>query len=263
MIKSMEKAFSLDGRNAIVTGANKGIGKGIAQALAQEGANVAILARDEAAAKSVISEFKQSGYPGKFEFYYTDISSTKNCKESVASVIGDYGSVDILVNNSGIGIHGGLLDMPEDLSVWDNCLNVDLNGAFRMCYFVGRHMRDRGKGGKIVNITSNAGAMVNKPVLLSAYSVAKAGLNMLTKNLAVELGQYGINVNAIAPGYTYSSLTNNLRDEDIKVHTDKMPVGRFGHPIEIGALTVYLVSDASEMMTGMVCTIDGGYSLAI
>jgi NAD(P)-dependent dehydrogenase (short-subunit alcohol dehydrogenase family) len=153
--------------------------------------------------------------------------------------------------------------MPEDLSVWDNCLNVDLNGAFRMCYFVGRHMREHRKGGKIVNITSNAGAMVNKPVLLSAYSVAKAGLNMLTKNLAVELGQYGVNVNAIAPGYTYSTLTTNLDEDGIKMHTEKMPVGRFGHPIEIGALAVYLVSDASEMMTGMVCTIDGGYSLAI
>ncbi|MDR2665061.1 MAG: SDR family oxidoreductase [Oscillospiraceae bacterium] len=263
MIKSMEKAFSLEGRHAIVTGANKGIGKGIAEALAQEGASVAILARDAAAAQAVVAEFKEKRYPGKFAFYPTDISSTANCKESVAAVIRDYGWIDILVNNSGIGVHGGLLDMPEDLSVWDNCLNVDLNGAFRMCYFVGRHMRERGKGGKIVNITSNAGAMVNKPVLLSAYSVAKAGLNMLTKNLAVELGGYGINVNAIAPGYTYSTLTNNLNDEDIKIHTEKMPVGRFGHPIEIGALAVYLVSDASEMMTGMVCTIDGGYSLAI
>jgi gluconate 5-dehydrogenase len=263
MIKSMDKAFSLEGRNAIVTGANKGIGKGIAEAFAQEGANVAILARDAKAAEGVIAEFKEKGYKGKFIFYYTDISSTQNCKESVAAVIRDYGGIDILVNNSGIGVHGGLLDMPEDLSVWDNCLNVDLNGAFRMCYFAGRHMRERGKGGKIVNITSNAGAMVNKPVLLSAYSVAKAGLNMLTKNLAVELGEYGITVNAIAPGYTYSTLTTNLDEEGIKIHTEKMPVGRFGHPIEIGALAVYLVSDASEMMTGMVCTIDGGYSLAI
>jgi NAD(P)-dependent dehydrogenase (short-subunit alcohol dehydrogenase family) len=93
--------------------------------------------------------------------------------------------------------------------------------------------------------------------------VAKAGINMLTKNLAVEMGPYGVNVNAIAPGFTYSTLTDFMPEEAIQQNVEKMPVGRFGHPIEIGALAVYLVSDASEMMTGMVCTIDGGYSLAI
>jgi gluconate 5-dehydrogenase len=259
----MTKAFSLEGRNAIVTGANRGIGKGIAEAFAQQGANVALLARDGDAAKAVIDEFAGKKYPGKFIFYKTDISSTENCKTSVEAVIRDYGHIDILVNNSGIAAGGPLLDMPEDLAPWHHCIDIDLTGAMRMCYFVGRHMRERGRGGKIVNIGSNAGAMVNKPFLLSVYSVAKAGINMLTKNLAVEMGPYGVNVNAIAPGFTYSTLTDFMPEDAIKMNTDKMPVGRFGHPIEIGALAVYLASDASEMMTGMVCTIDGGYSLAV
>jgi NAD(P)-dependent dehydrogenase (short-subunit alcohol dehydrogenase family) len=262
MLKDMKTAFSLTGKNAIVTGGARGIGRGIAEAFAQEGASVAILARDEKNGASAVAELS-AAYPGqKFSFYKTDIGSRENCKASAHAVIADFGCVDILVNNSGIGTGGGILDMPEDHAPWDECINIDLNGAMRMCYFIGKHMKARGTG-KIVNISSNAGAMVNKPTLLAAYSVAKAGINMLTKNLAVELGQYGINVNAIAPGYTMSTLMDYMPEEARRENLAKMPIGRFGEAIEIGALAVYLASGASEMMTGMICTIDGGYSLAI
>jgi NAD(P)-dependent dehydrogenase (short-subunit alcohol dehydrogenase family) len=274
MIKNMQDAFTLKGKNAIVTGGNRGIGRGIATAFAQQGASVAILARDGKTAGEVVSELEaahpgETSHPGqKFAFYATDITSRENCKASVEAVIRDFGGVDILVNNSGIGTDGGILDMPEDLAPWEMCLNVDLSGAMRMCYYVGRHMRERGSRdhdfrGKIINISSNAGKIVNKPMILTAYSVAKAGINALTRNLAVELGQYGVNVNAIAPGFTMSPLLAQMPEEDAKINIAKMPVGRFGETIEIGALAVYLASEASEMMTGMICTIDGGYSLAI
>jgi NAD(P)-dependent dehydrogenase (short-subunit alcohol dehydrogenase family) len=262
MIESLQNAYSLEGKNAIVTGGNRGIGLGIAEAFAQQGASVAILARDAAKAQTVVDDLAAK-YPGKFAFYATDITSRENCKVSAEAVVRDFGGIDILVNNSGIGIVGGFLDMPEDLSPWNLCLDVDLNGAFRMCYYVGRHMRERGKGGRIINISSNSGAIVNKPLMLGAYSVAKAGINMLTKNLAVEMGQYGVTVNAIAPGYTWSTLMDFMPEEDRKANIEKMPAGRFGSAIEIGALAVYLASEAGEMMTGMVCTIDGGYSLAV
>ncbi|MDR3209985.1 MAG: SDR family oxidoreductase [Oscillospiraceae bacterium] len=263
MIEAMKDAFALTGKNAIVTGGNRGIGLGIVQAFAQQGANVAIFARDAKAAQAVLDELTAQYPGGKFAFYATDISGTENCKTSVEAFVRDFGGIDILVNNSGIGPIGGLLDMPEDLSPWTTCLDIDLTGALRMCYFVGRHMRARGKGGRIINISSNAGSLVNKPQILSAYSVAKAGINMLTKNLAVEMGPFGVTVNAIAPGFTWTAFMNLMSEPERKENTAKMPVGRFGTALEIGALATYLASEASEMVTGMICTIDGGYSLAV
>ena len=137
---------------------------------------------------------------------------------------------------------------------------VDLNGAFRLCYLVGKIMRDKGRG-KVINITSNSGEMCNIPSF-TPYNVAKAGLNRLTKCLAWEWGPYHINVNAIAPGYTHSNLSAAAPKEVEEELTQKIPYGRCGEPVEIGALAVYLASEASDIMTGAVLTIDGGYSLA-
>ena len=137
---------------------------------------------------------------------------------------------------------------------------MDLNGAFRLCYLVGKIMRDKGKG-KVINITSNSGEMCNIPSF-TPYNVAKAGLNRLTKCLAWEWGPYHINVNAIAPGYTHSNLSSGAPKEVEEMLTRNIPYGRYGEPIEIGALAVYLASEASDIMTGAVLTIDGGYSLA-
>ena len=262
MIKSMDGAFCLQGKNAIVTGGNRGIGLGIAEAFAQQGANVAILCRDEKKANEVVDRFSKE-YDGKFAFYRTDVTDKDNCKASVNSVASDFGGIDILVNNSGIGVSGRLLDMDESLADWDRCLDVDLYGGLRMTYFAAKHMVSAGKGGKVINITSNAGQIINKPRPLNAYSVAKAAFNQMTKAWATELGEYGINVNAIAPGYTYSDLSLNMNDDYKKLLISKMPVGRFGEPIEIGALAVYLASEASDMMTGAILTIDGGYVLAV
>ena len=157
----MENAFSLSGKNCIVTGGNKGIGLGIATAFAHQGANVIIMARDEKSAKEVVDDFKGK-YSGTFAFYKTDIADFTNCKQSVAAAIQDFGSIDVLVNNAGIGVVGDLLDMDEELTDWFRCQDVDLNGAVRMTYLVCKHMRDMGKGGRIINITSNAGAICNQ-----------------------------------------------------------------------------------------------------
>ena len=262
MIKSMKGAFCLKGKTAIVTGGNRGIGLGIAEAFAQQGANVAILCRDEKTANAVVDRFSKE-YDGKFAFYRTDVTDKDNCKASVNAVAADFGGIDILVNNSGIGVTGRLLDMDESLSDWDRCLDVDLYGGLRMTYFAAKHMVSAGKGGKIINITSNASLVINKPVPLNAYSVAKAAFNQMTKAWATELGEYGINVNAIAPGYTNSDLAKDIDAELKGILLSKMPISRFGEPIEIGALAVYLASEASEMMTGVILAIDGGYVLAV
>jgi NAD(P)-dependent dehydrogenase (short-subunit alcohol dehydrogenase family) len=258
-ITSMENAYSLKGKNAIVTGGNKGIGLGIATALAHQGANVAIFARDEASAKEVIKDFSAK-YEGKFSFYKTDISNMQNCKDSVAKCIADYKTIDVLVNNAGIGTGGSLLDMDENMTSWFECFDVDLHGAVRMCYLVGKHMRDTEKGGHIINITSNAGEIINTP-FLTAYAAAKAALNHFTRCLAAEVAPFGIRVNAIAPGFTKSNFTKGIPEEFVKVIAATVPINRFAEAVEIGALAAYLASDASDAMTGAVLTIDGGYSL--
>ncbi len=259
-ITSMENAFSLTGKNAIVTGGSKGIGLGIATAFAHQGANVAVMARDEASAKDVIKDLK-SKYKGKFEFYKTDIAEFDNCKASVAAAIKDFGSIDVLVNNAGIGTVGDLLDMDEDLTDWFKCQDIDLNGAVRMSYLVCKHMRDTGKGGRVINITSNAGAMCNQEPRMIAYAAAKAALNHFTKVLATEVCQYGIRVNAIAPGFTFSNFTKGVPQEAFEAMCKTIPIGRFAEAVEMGALASYLASDASDAMTGAVLTIDGGFSL--
>ena len=260
MITSMKDAFSLKGKTAIVTGGARGLGKGISLALAEQGANIAIFCRGMKAAEETLKELTAIG--GTHRAYRTDVTDFANCKESVEQAIKDFGRIDILVNNSGVAWVGEILDMDEDLAGWYQVMNVDLNGAFTMSYLVGKHMREMG-GGRVINISSNSGEMVNKPQKLAPYTGAKAGLNRLTKCLAYEWAPYHIQVNAIAPGYTDSDLTNLMTPEEQREVHAKIPAGRFGNPAEIGALAVYLASPASEQMTGAVLTIDGGYSLAI
>ena len=258
MIDSMKTAFCLKGKVAIITGGDTGIGFGIATAFAEQGADVAIFCRRADRAEDALRKLAPLG--GVYKWYKTDITDYENCARSVDAVLADFGTVDILVNNGGVGAMGNVLDYPEDLSDWFRCIDVDLNGAFRMCYLVGKIMRDKGKG-KVINITSNSGEMCNIPSF-TPYNVAKAGLNRLTKCLAWEWGPYHINVNAIAPGYTHSNLSAEAPKEVEEELTQKIPYGRYGEPIEIGALAVYLASEASDIMTGAVLTIDGGYSLA-
>ena len=261
-IKSMEGAFCLKGKNAIVTGGNTGLGRGIAEAFAQQGANIAIMCRNQETGKQAVDELSAK-YEGTFRLYKLDIRDLNNCKEAVAQAVKDFGNIDILVNNAGIAAGGPFLDFDDEMSSWFDCIDTDLNGAARMSFVVGKYMRDAGKGGKVINITSNSGAIINKPAAFPPYHAAKAGLNHLTRDLAVEWGKYGINVNAIAPGYTFSNLTKAMDAPTMQEMMEKMPAGRFGQAIEIGAISVFLASEASNMITGCVITADGGYSLAV
>jgi NAD(P)-dependent dehydrogenase (short-subunit alcohol dehydrogenase family) len=268
----MENAFSLKGKNAIITGGNKGIGEGIAAAFAQQGASVAIFARDVKSGEKVIGELAAVNPGGKYKFYKADVSNFEDARAAVKSVVADYGSIDILVNNAGIASTGNLLDMDENLSEWFKCINIDLNGGVHMTYLVGKLMRERGAGGKIINITSNAGEHASKSVNMTTYCSAKAALNMFTQGVALEFAPYGITVNAIAPGFTVSNIGSDADSPPISEEEKKkgqemlasvIPTGRLGQPIEIGALATYLASPASNQMTGAILTIDGGHSLGI
>ena len=170
-ITSMKEAFDLSGKNALITGGNRGLGKAIALAMAEQGANIAIFCRDLSKARETLEELSQ--YGGKYESFSCDVADLKNVRKAVAEAYDSFGQFDILVNNAGVSCVSELLDMDQDLTAWYNVLNTDLNGTVHMTYEVGKRMRDAGKGGSIINITSNAGYIVNKTHAMSPYSSSR------------------------------------------------------------------------------------------
>ena len=259
-ITSMKGAFDLTGKTALITGGNRGLGLGIALAMAQSGADVAILCRDSAKAAEALKQLAPNG--GKYHSFSCDVTDRASVRAAVAQVYDAFGQVDILVNNAGVSCVSELLDMDEELTDWYNVVNTDLNGTVHMTYEVGKRMRDAGKGGSILNITSNAAFIVNKTQAMSPYSASKAAVNHFTHCMAVELGKYDIRCNAIAPGFTNSELSRFIPRDMFDYINDQMPLGRFGEPMEIGALAVYLSSPAAAQITGTVQVIDGGYILS-
>ncbi len=259
-ITSMKGAFDLTGQTALITGGNRGLGLGIALAMAQSGANIAILCRDSVKAQDALTQLAQ--YGGQYQSFSCDITSLPSVRTAVAQVYDCFGQVDILVNNAGVSCVNELLDMDEELTDWYQVVNTDLNGTVHMTYEVGKRMRDAGRGGCILNITSNAAFIVNKTQSMSPYSSSKAAVNHFTHCMAVELGRYNIRCNAIAPGFTNSELSHFIPKDMFDYINNQMPLGRFGEPIEIGALAVFLASPAAAQITGTVQVIDGGYILS-
>ncbi len=260
-ITSMKEAFSLAGKNALITGGNRGLGKGIALAMAENGANVAIICRDTAKAQETLAELAPFG--GKYASFSGDISDISSVRRVVAEAYDAFGSFDILVNNAGISCVSELLDMDENLTDWYNVINTNLNGTVHMTYEVGKRLRDGGRGGCIINVTSNAADIVVRTQAMSPYSSSKAAENHFTHCMATELGKYDVRVNAIAPGFTNTELSKFIPEDAFEYIINKMPVRRFGEPIEVGALAVFLASPAAAQITGSVFTIDGGYQLLV
>ncbi len=178
MITNMMDAFSVKGKNVLVTGGNRGIGEGIVQAFAQSGANVAIMARDEKAAQKVLSEI--SAYGGKNLFFKGDVVKKEDCKGVINSLKKEFSRLDILVNNAGICRHKRTLDLRPDFKDWYEVIDVNLNGLFLMCYYAAEIMKEQG-GGSIINITSISAQMVNVPQWQVSYNTSKAAATHLTR----------------------------------------------------------------------------------
>lgn len=262
MIINMKDAFSVKGKNVLVTGGNRGVGLGIVQAFAQSGANIAIMARDEEAAQKVIAEI--SAYGGKYLFFKGDVSKKEDCERVTSSVKKEFKSFDILVNNSGICRHIRTLDMGPDFKDWQEVIDINLTGYFLMCYHAAEIMKEQG-GGSIINITSIAAEAVLVPQWQCSYNASKAAANHLTRSLALEWTPYNIRVNAIEPGYTQTEMLDIERNarsiEWYNTWKKACPTGRFLTPIEVGALCVYLGSEAAEYCRGSIFLIDGGFLL--
>ena len=245
----------MDKKIALVTGASRGIGKEIALALAHEGYNIAFTYNNnKEMADDVKSEIEKIG--SKALAIKADVSSKADVDNMIKLIEEELGSVDILVNNAGITKDNLLIRMSEE--DWDDVITVNLKSAFLTTKAVARSMMKK-RYGKIINLSSVVGVMGNAGQ--ANYSASKAGLIGLTKSTAKELAGRGIRVNAIAPGFVSTDMTNALSDEVKETMAKAIPLGYFASPKEISDLVVFLASEKSDYITGQVIEIDGGMNI--
>jgi len=246
----------LEGKVAIVTGASRGIGSAIAEDLALQGAHVVVnYHSSEEAAFEVVERITSAG--GTAGPYQADVSDFASAQALAKHTIDTYGHIDILVNNAGTTRDTLLLLMKED--DWDIVLNTNLKSIFNCCKAVARPMIRRKQGGRIINISSVVG-LVGQAGQVN-YAASKAGIVGLTKSLAKELGSRQITVNAIAPGFFPTALTEVLTDDMVQVAIERTPLGRLGALEDVAYLTSFLASDKASFITGEIIKIDGGLAM--
>lgn len=243
--------MTLQGKVAIVTGGTRGIGRAVAVALAREGAAVTLCARDLAQAEKVAADLRDTG--AQALAVKADVAQASDVEELVNACLARFERVDILVNNAGITRDGLLLRMKDE--DWDAVLNVNLRGAFYCTRAALRPMLKQ-RAGRIINITSVVGVMGNPGQ--ANYVASKAGIIGLTKAVAREVVSRGITVNAVAPGFIETDMTERLSPELKAQMLAQIPLGRFGKPEEVAALVLFLASDRASYITGQVLHINGG-----
>ncbi len=253
--------MKLKDKVAIVTGASKGIGSGIAKVFAQEKAKVAVVARSAKSGEMAAEEIRNNG--GDAIFVTCDVSNEEQVKTMVQKVVSAYGQIDILVNNAGIGVYKSLLETTTE--EWDSCMAVDLKGVFLCSKYVIPHMQTIGKG-VIVNISSvHSHATVGG---VAPYAASKGGITALTRNMAIDYGPT-IRVNAIAPGWIHTplieSIFNKYDDPVEKLHLieERQVMKRIGIPEDIGYAAAFLVSDEASFITGTQLFVDGGLTAVL
>ena len=240
--------MNLTGKVVIVTGAANGIGKEIANSYAQNGANVVLADMNEKAGKEAAGMILNNGE--KAEFVLTDVSNEESVQRLFSHVSEKYAKIDILINNAGKSIFKNLFEMTLD--EWDDILNTNLRSVFLCSKEAAKLMRKGGTGGSIVNIASTR-AMMSEPNS-EAYAASKGGMVAITHALAATLGEYGITVNAISPGWIETGEYENLRKVDHQQHLS----GRVGKPLDIALACLYLTSPENNFVTGTNLVVDGG-----
>jgi NAD(P)-dependent dehydrogenase (short-subunit alcohol dehydrogenase family) len=249
------RRFSLDGKRALVTGGSKGIGAVVARVLAEAGADLAIVGRDRVGLAETRAAVEAIGR--ECLVIEADLGTAEGPRHAGEAALDRYGVVDILVNNAGISRVYSLLD--TSVEVWDEVQAVNLRAPFVLAKTVAPRMIEQ-RSGKIINVSSNAGLVGIEAH--AAYCASKGGLNMLTKVMAAEWGPYNIQANAIAPTVILTPMGEKVwgdpaRGEPMKA---KIPLGRFGLPVEIADLVLFLASRASDLICGTTVVIDGGYT---
>lgn len=248
--------LDLTGKVAIVTGATKGIGVGIANALAKAGANVVVVSRSQDDCEKKAAELTDT-YGKEAYAHNCDVSNLKSIQALVDDTAAKFGKLDILINNAGIAVTKPAVELTED--DWDRVLNTNLKGVFFLCQAAGKLMTEQGAG-KIVNVASMFGLVGDKNIL--SYLASKGGVLQMTRGLALEWARYNVQVNAVAPGYVVTAINSKeLNTEATRKHIlGKTPMRRYGETDEIANVVLFLVSDEASYVTGSVYSVDGGWT---
>lgn len=242
----------IKGKNVLITGASKGIGRAIAIKFAEQGANVAFTYLSSVEqGKALETELANKGIKAKG--YRSDASDFAQADKLVADVIADFGSLDVLINNAGITMDNLLLRMTEE--AWDRVMNVNLKSCFNTVKAATKPMMKQ-RSGSIINMTSVVGIKGNAGQ--TNYAASKAGIIGLTKSIALEIGSRGIRCNAIAPGFIETEMTEKLDEKTIQLWRDAIPLKRGGKPEDVADACIFLASDMSSYITGQVIQVDGG-----
>ncbi|WP_078379241.1 SDR family oxidoreductase [Sutcliffiella halmapala] len=252
--------FQLNGKTAIVTGGGKGLGAQIANALAEAGANVVVCSRDLEACKLVREQLEKKGV--RSLALSCDVTKSEDIQEVVQTTLQHFGTIDILVNNSGTSWMAPTLELPADK--WDKVMNVNLKAVFLFSQAVARVMVKQGSG-KIINIASITGLGGTHPALMDtiAYNTSKGGVITFTKDLAVKLASHNIQVNAIAPGMFPTKITKSIVEKSAPTLMSQIPAQRFGSESDLKGAAVFLASQASDYCVGHILVIDGGMTALV
>jgi NAD(P)-dependent dehydrogenase (short-subunit alcohol dehydrogenase family) len=249
-----DSQFSLQDKTALITGASSGFGRHFADVLSRAGARVGLAARRVDALESAAKEIRANG--GTAAVTKMDVTEAASVKAGVEAIVNALGSIDVLVNNSGISIPKPLLDTTEQ--EWDAVVDVNLKGAFLVATEVARRMREDGRGGSIVNIESILS--FRQAQQIAPYAASKAGLTQLTKSMALELARHRIRVNGIAPGYFVTDINREFFETEAgAAMVKRMPLRRCGNVEDLDGPLLLLASDASRYMTGTTLVVDGGH----
>jgi 3-oxoacyl-[acyl-carrier protein] reductase len=245
----------LKAKKAIITGGTAGIGKEVALAFANQGADVAIFGTNAERAAQVVQELEQAKISSdqRFEFFIVDVSEKLIVETAVQQLLAKWGQIDVLVNNAGITRDGLLMRMTEE--DWDKVIDVNLKSVYNTCQILVRPMI-KARSGKIINISSIVGLTGNAGQ--ANYAASKSGMIGFTKALALELATRSICVNCIAPGFIQTRMTDVLTEGQKEVILKKIPMGRMGNPKDVANAAIYLASNLSDYVTGQVLTVDGG-----
>ncbi len=250
--------FSLEGRRALVTGSSRGIGLAIATALAGAGADIVLNGRDEAALGAAAASLAEGGARARAVAF--DVTDGEGVRDAVAYVEGEIGPIDILVNNAGMQHRAPLEDFPEDM--FNRVMETNLNSVFLVGQAVARHMIPRGRG-RIINICSLVSTVARRTI--APYAASKAAVANLTRVMATEWAQHGINANGLAPGYFKTELNEALiADPEFSAWvTARTPMGRWGDVAELGGAAIFLASDASSFVNGHILYVDGAFMATV
>lgn len=251
----VKELFDLSGKTAIITGGGRGLGKQMAQGLAEAGANVILCSRKVESCEEAANEFRELGV--RAIAVRCDITNPVDIQETVVKAVEEFGQIDILINNSGATWGAPAAEMP--LEAWEKVIDINVTGTFLMSQAVGKQMIKQG-GGKIINISSVAGLGGTDPAYMDTigYNTSKGAVLIFTKDLAVKWGPHNIHVNAIAPGFFPTKMSKVLIERGRDHFLEKTPIKRFGSEDDLKGAVVFLASRASDYITGETVVVDGG-----